>query len=297
MKEKLISFFKQLDFSWRSIEDYLLILLGAFLQALSMRLFLVPASLVSGGISGIAQILHYTVGWPIGLVVLLGNIPLFIVGWRYLGGPRFALRTMLSIAAFSIFTDLLISLTGSSPITSDILLNTLYGGMLLGVGLGIVYLGRGTSGGTDILGRVLNRRLGISISMAYLLTDSFAVRRAGVFFGWEKALYGLFMIYLSGVAADTTSQGSSVIRSAFIITDETEKVILAIQDQLDRGATIISAKGGYTGKDRPIVYCVVTAAEVVRLKAIVHECDPDAFMVVGQANEALGEGFKPLHEG
>ncbi|MEA4959937.1 MAG: YitT family protein, partial [Anaerolineaceae bacterium] len=242
-------------------------------------------------------ILHYTVGWPIGLVVLLGNIPLFIVGWRYLGGPRFALRTMLSIAAFSIFTDLLISLTGSSPITSDILLNTLYGGMLLGVGLGIVYLGRGTSGGTDILGRVLNRRLGISISMAYLLTDSFAVLLAGFFFGWEKALYGLFMIYLSGVAADTTSQGSSVIRSAFIITDETEKVILAIQDQLDRGATIISAKGGYTGKDRPIVYCVVTAAEVVRLKAIVHECDPDAFMVVGQANEALGEGFKPLHEG
>ena len=297
MKEKLISFFKQLDFSWRSIEDYLLILLGAFLQALSMRLFLVPASLVSGGISGIAQILHYTVGWPIGLVVLLGNIPLVIVGWRYLGGPRFALRTMLSIAAFSIFTDLLISLTGSSPITSDILLNTLYGGMLLGVGLGVVYLGRGTSGGTDILGRVLNRRLGISISMAYLLTDSFAVLLAGFFFGWEKALYGLFMIYLSGVAADTTSQGSSVIRSAFIITDETEKVILAIQDQLDRGATIISAKGGYTGKDRPIVYCVVTAAEVVRLKAIVHECDPDAFMVVGQANEALGEGFKPLHEG
>ena len=297
MKEKLISFLKQLDFSWRSIEDYLLILLGAFLQALSMRLFLVPASLVSGGISGIAQILHYTVGWPIGLVVLLGNIPLFIVGWRYLGGPRFALRTMLSIAAFSIFTDLLISLTGSSPITSDILLNTLYGGMLLGVGLGIVYLGRGTSGGTDILGRVLNRRLGLSISMAYLLTDSFAVLLAGFFFGWEKALYGLFMIYLSGVAADTTSQGSSVIRSAFIITDETEKVILAIQDQLDRGATIISAKGGYTGKDRPIVYCVVTAAEVVRLKAIVHECDPDAFMVVGQANEALGEGFKPLHEG
>lgn len=297
MKEKLISFFKQLDFSWRSIEDYLLILLGAFLQALSMRLFLVPASLVSDGISGITQILHYTVGWPIGLVVLLGNIPLFIVGWRYLGGPRFALRTMLSIAAFSIFTDLLISLTGSSPITSDILLNTLYGGMLLGVGLGIVYLGRGTSGGTDILGRVLNRRLGISISMAYLLTDSFAVLLAGFFFGWEKALYGLFMIYLSGVAADTTSQGSSVIRSAFIITDETEKVILAIQDQLDRGATIISAKGGYTGKDRPIVYCVVTAAEVVRLKAIVHECDPDAFMVVGQANEALGEGFKPLHEG
>jgi uncharacterized membrane-anchored protein YitT (DUF2179 family) len=188
-------------------------------------------------------------------------------------------------------------MTGSEPITNDILLNTLYGGILLGVGLGIVYLGRGTSGGTDILGRILNQRLGMSISMAYLLTDSFAVILAGFFFGWEKALYGLIMIFLSGVAADTASQGASIIRTAFIITDETEKVVSSIQQQLDRGSTVISAKGGYTGKDRPIVYCVVTAAEVIRLKSIVHQADPDAFMVVGQANEALGEGFKPLHGG
>ena len=297
MKQEIQQFIKDLDFDWNTLKDYLLILLGAFLQALSMRLFLVPASLVSGGISGIAQILHYSLGWPIGLVVLLGNIPLFIIGWRYLGGPRFTLRTLFSIVVFSIFTDVLIAITGSDPITNDILLNTLYGGILLGVGLGIVYLGRGTSGGTDILGRILNQRLGMSISMAYLLTDSFAVILAGFFFGWEKALYGLIMIFLSGVAADTASQGASIIRTAFIITDETEKVVSSIQQQLDRGSTVISAKGGYTGKDRPIVYCVVTAAEVIRLKSIVHEADPDAFMVVGQANEALGEGFKPLHGG
>lgn len=172
-------FISKLDFSWRSLRDLLIVTIGSFLQALAMRLFLVPANLVSGGISGFAQILHYTLGWPIGLIVLLGNIPLFILGWRYLGGPRFAIRTILSIFAFSIFTDLLIYLTGSAPITGDVVLNTLYGGILLGIGLGVVYLGRGTSGGTDILGRIMNQRFGISISMSYMITDSLAVLLAG----------------------------------------------------------------------------------------------------------------------
>ncbi len=293
---KIKEFFGQIDFSWRSIRDYALIILGGFVQALALRTFLVPAQLVGGGISGIAQLLHYLWGWPIGVVTLLGNLPLFVLGWRYLGGPRFALRTILSVLSYTIFTDILIQFTGQAPITEDILLNTLYGGILLGVGLGLVYLGRGTSGGTDVLGRILNQRLGMSISLAYMITDSFAVILAGFFFGWEKSLYGLIMIYLSGVAADMISQGTNVIREAMIITDETEKVVLAISDALGRGTTILSGRGGYTQKDRPVIFCVVTAGEVIRLKSIVQEADPDAFMVVGQANEALGEGFKPLKE-
>ena len=292
--KKLKAFVKQLDFSGRSIRDFLLIITGGFVQALALRTFLVPAQLVGGGISGIAQLMHYLWDTPIGMVTLLGNIPLFILGWRYLGGPRFALRTMLSVLSYTIFTDLLIELTGTAPFTDDILLNSLYGGFLLGIGLGLVYLGRGTSGGTDILGRILNQRLGISISLAYMITDSIAVLLAGFVFGWDKSLYGLIMIYLSGVAADMTSQGTNVIREAIIITDETETVVEAINEELGRGATIIEAKGAYTKKDRPIVFCVVTAAEVIRLKTIVHDADPDAFMVVGHANEALGEGFKPL---
>ena len=153
---KIKNFFKQLDFSWRSIRDYLLIISGSLVQALALRTFLIPAQLVGGGISGIAQLLHYLWRTPVGLITLLGNIPLFIIGWRYLGGPRFAVRTILSVVSFTIFADVLIELTGQAPITEDILLNSLYGGLLLGVGLGMVYLGRGTSGGTDILGRIMN---------------------------------------------------------------------------------------------------------------------------------------------
>ncbi|HNZ16394.1 MAG TPA: YitT family protein, partial [Anaerolineaceae bacterium] len=290
---KIKEFIKQIDFSWRSISDYLLIILGGFVQALALRTFLIPSQLVGGGISGVAQLLHYLWRTPVGMITLLANIPLFVIGWRYLGGPRFALRTILSVVSFTVFTDILIELTGQAPITDDILLNSLYGGIILGIGLGLVYLGRGTSGGTDILTRILNQRLGMSISLAYMITDSFAVLLAGFFFSWDKSLYGLIMIYLSGVAADMVSQGTNVIREAMIITDETEKVVTAITQGLGRGTTIINAKGGYTNKDRPIVFCVVTAGEVIRLKAIVHEADPDAFMVVGHANEALGEGFKP----
>jgi uncharacterized membrane-anchored protein YitT (DUF2179 family) len=289
-------FIKQIDFSPRSIKEYVLILVGAFIQALSLRLFLVPAQLVSGGISGAGQLLNYVFNTPIGLVVVLGNIPLFVLGWRYLGGPRFAARTMLSILSFSVFTDLLIYLTGTSPITDDIVLNTLYGGITLGVGLGIVYLGRGTSGGTDILGRILNRNFGISISMAYLITDSLVVLLAGFVFGWERALYGLILIYVSGVAADMVSQGYNFTKATYIITVKQDEVINAIQTQLERGVTIIPVKGGYSQQEKSMLFCVVSSAEVTRLKTLVHDIDPGAFMVVGQVSETLGEGFKPLKE-
>lgn len=291
---KIKAFFSELDFGWRSIKDFLLIILGGLLQALALRTFLVPSLLVGGGISGLAQLLHYLWNLPIGAVTLLGNIPLFIIGWRFLGGPRFAVRTILAVFSYTVFVDILVELTGTAPITDDLLLNSLYGGILLGVGLGLVYLGQGTSGGTDILGRILNRRFGMSISLAYMVTDSFAVILSGFFFGWDRALYGLIMIYLSGVAADMISQGTNVIREALIITDKTEEVVNAISDVLGRGTTIIEAKGGYTQKDRPMIFCVVTAGEVIRLKTIVQETDPNAFMVVGHVNEALGEGFKPL---
>jgi uncharacterized membrane-anchored protein YitT (DUF2179 family) len=289
-------FINQIDFSWKSIRDYILIIIGAFIQALSLRLFLVPSQLVSGGLSGAGQILYYLYNWPIGLVVFLGNIPLFILGWRYLGGPRFATRTILAIVAFSGFTDLLLSQTGHSAFTPDPFLNTLYGGIMMGVGLGIVYRGRGTSGGTDIIGRILNRQFGLSISMAYLVTEALVILAAGVFFNWEIALYGLLMIYISGIAADRVLEGSNVIRDVMIITEKMDAVSQALMDELERGTTIINARGGYSKQDRPILYCVVTSSEVMQLKTIVHDIDPDAFMVVGSANEALGEGFTPLRE-
>lgn len=296
MLTKINQFFVEIDFSKRAIVDYLLILLGAFIQALALRLFLVPSDLVSGGISGLAQLINHYTNVPIGLIVLLGNIPLFVLGWQYLGGPRFAIRTILSIVAFSVFIDTLVLFLPGIALTEDMVLNTLYGGLLMGIGLGIVYRGRGTSGGTDILGRILNRHSGITISQAYLITDSIVVLGAGFIFGWSKALYGLVLIYVSGLAAEIALQGTNIIRTAMIVTSETEAVTHAIMHDLERGVTILSGTGGYTGEPRAVIYCTVSRMEINRLKILVHDIDPRAFMVIGQAQEALGEGFKPLKE-
>lgn len=294
MKKKfsLKSFIK----SKHIFRDTLFIIAGALVQALAMRLFLIPGLMVSGGISGAAQIIHYFSGWPIGLMVFVGNIPLYLIGWRYLGGSRFALRTAIAIILFSLLTDLLTHVLPPSGITGDLVLNCLYGGLTLGIGLGLVYRGRGTSGGSDILGRILNHYKGVSISQAYLITDAAVVLASGFAFGWERALYGLIVIYVSGLAAELVSEGMSVFRITFIVTSKPKEIIKQICDELERGVTVLAATGGRTGKPRTVLYCVLTRAEVIMLRSIVNEIDPEAFMAVGQASEALGEGFKPLNK-
>jgi uncharacterized membrane-anchored protein YitT (DUF2179 family) len=271
-----------------------LVLVGTLVQALSMRLFLVPAQLVSGGVSGIAQIVNFYTAWPIGLMVFAGNIPLFILGWRRLGGRRFILRTMLAVILFSFLTDFLARFIPPQGVTDDLVLDSLYGAVLLGIGLGLVYRGQGTSGGSDILARILNDRLGIPISQTYLITDTLVVLAGGFAFNWEKALYGLVVIYVSGLAAEMVSEGSSIFRSSMIVTTKPQEISQKILSIMERGVTILAGTGAYTGADRPVLYCVVTRAEVNQLKALVYETDPDAFMVIGTAHEALGEGFKPL---
>ncbi len=292
--KKFSDLIKSERFTWKVAWEYLLILVGALIQALAMRLFLVPAELVSGGISGAGQIINNYTDWPIGLMVLIGNIPLFILGWRFLGGSRFALRTALAIVAFSFLTDFLALFIPEGGITNDLVLNCLYGGLMLGIGLGIVYRGQGTSGGSDILGRILNSKMGISISQSYLITDTIVVLAGGFTFGWEKALYGLVAIYVSGLAAEIAAEGQEVFRTALIVTSCAERVSSSILVNLERGVTILPGTGAYTGESRPVLYCVVTRAEVNQLKTLVHEVDPKAFMVIGTAHEALGEGFRPL---
>ena len=284
----------EVRFTWRMARDYGYILVGALLQALAMRLFLVPGQMVSGGISGAAQIINHFTHWPIGLMVFIGNVPLFFLGWRFLGGARFALRTAVSVTTFSILTDLLVIFIPAQGVTDDLVLNCLYGGILLGVGLGMVYRGQGTSGGSDILGRILNSKLGISISQAYLITDTLVVLAGGIAFDWRHALYGLAVIYVSGLAAEAVSEGSSIFRTAMIVSNFPNEVAGKIMAVLERGVTVLSGTGAYTGAERPVLYCVITKSEVNQLKELVQEADPAAFMVIGHAHEALGEGFRSL---
>lgn len=287
-----------------TIRDYLLIGLSSVIQAFSLRIFFVPANLASGGVSGISQLINHFTGWPIGLMVLIGNVPLFLLGWRFLGGRRFAFRTAFAIFTYSIFTDMLLNTAifaengaGTrliADLQGDIFLNSLYGAIFSGIGYGLVYRARGTSGGSDILARILNNWRGISMTQSYLIVDTAVILGAGFIFGWKNALYAMITLYVSGLVSETVLEGGGTVRTAMIITREVDVISNRVMEELERGVTILEGAGAYTRESRPVLYCVITRSEVATLKAIVHEADPLAFMVIGVAHEALGEGFKPL---
>lgn len=278
--------------------DYLLIFIGATIQAIGLRLFLIPANLASGGVSGISQLINHFTGWPIGLMVLIGNLPLLLIGWRFLGGRRFALRTAFAVLIYSLVVDQLphLNLLPMNGITDDIFLNSLYGAVVSGVGYGLVYRGRGTSGGSDILARILNHYRTIPMTQSYLLVDSVVILSAGFVFGWKQALYAIISLYVSGIVSENVLEGPGTVRTALIVTKQAKAISERVLDEMERGVTVLQGTGAYTGIERPVVYCVITRSEVAQLKSIVHEIDPEAFIVIGQAHEALGEGFKPLRK-
>ena len=285
-----------------TIRDYLFIITSSLIQAVSLRLFFIPANLASGGVSGISQLINYFTGWPIGLMVLIGNVPLFLLGWRYLGGFKFAMRTAVAIVTYSLFTDVMMKIPAFvsysqiliNDLQGDIFLNSLYGAIFSGVGYGMVYRARGTSGGSDILARILNNWRGISMTQSYLMVDAVVILSAGFVFGWKAALYAMITLYVSGLVAETVLEGGGTVRTAMIVTSKPDEVTNRIMEDMERGVTWLEGKGGYTGNSRPVLYCVVSRAEVATLKAIVHESGPESFLVIGVAHEAWGEGFKPL---
>jgi uncharacterized membrane-anchored protein YitT (DUF2179 family) len=291
--------------NYPALRDFILIGISSLIQAFSLRVFLVPANLASGGVTGIAQLVnHYFPQIQIGLMVLIGNIPLFILGWRFLGGQRFAYRTAFAIITYSFFTDLLLKTALFAPngmatklindLNGDIFLNSLYGAIVSGVGYGLVYRARGTSGGSDILARILNNWRGVSMTQSYLMVDTAVILGAGFVFGWKQALYAMITLYVSGLVSETVLEGGGTVRTAMIVTKEADAISNRVLEELERGVTILEGSGAYTGEARPVLYCVITRAEVVALKEIVHGIDPSAFMVIGVAHEALGEGFRPL---
>lgn len=287
---------------WPNARDYLIIALASLIQAVSLRIFFVPANLASGGVSGISQLINHFTGWPIGLMVLIGNVPLFLIGMRFLGGRRFAMRTAFAIVTYSLLTDLLLKIPVFTYYTNilindlkgDIFLNSLYGAIISGIGYGLVYRSRGTSGGSDILARILNKWRGISMTQSYLVVDTAVILSAGFVFDWKHALYAMITLYVSGLVSETVLEGGGTVRTAMIVTNHPEDVSARVIEELERGVTYLEGRGAYTGNSRPVLYCVVSRAEVATLKTIVNEIDPEAFMVIGVAHEALGEGFAPL---
>jgi uncharacterized membrane-anchored protein YitT (DUF2179 family) len=277
--------------AWPTIRDYALMTVGALLAALAIDLFLVPNDVVVGGITGVAMLLRTFLGTPVGLITLLANIPLFILGFRALGGLVFGLRTLYATVVISLAIDLLAPYI--MPVTGDPLLYTLYGGMLEGLGVGLVFRARGTTGGIDIIARLIERRYGTQPGRSMLAMNMIVFGLAFVGYGPEKVLYALLVAFVGSLALDYTLSAGTGARQALIITDQPDAITQALLHELGRGVTVLEGYGGYTGAARAVLLCIVERAEISFLKAIVGRSDPHAFMIIGEAGEVLGEGFRP----
>ena len=269
---------------------YFQILLGSVIGAAAYPTFLVPNNIAPGGLTGVATILNYVAGWPVGTVSLIMNIPLFLIGYRSMG-KIFAFRSLVATVLFSVLIDVL----PLKPISEDPLLGTLFGGVVLGIGLGLILRGGATTGGTDMIARMVHRRFSfITVGMFLFALDCAVVLAAAVFIGSTQALYALINIYVSARVIDAVMVGFGGNKACFVMTSSWERVTDRIMDEVGRGVTHLEARGAYTGKSQPVVMCVASRQEVTALKRIVQEEDEKAFMFITEAHEALGEGFSRL---
>lgn len=267
--------------------EYLMIAVGTAITATGINGFYAPNQISDGGVAGIGIILLYTLHVPIWLVLLGVNLPLLWLSHRLWGG-RVGARTLFGTIMLSVWAGVL----RWHPFTRDILLATVYGGILSGVGLGMVFRARGTTGGTDVVARFLTHLMPVSMGQAMLAIDFFIIAGFGVVFSPTLAMYSLIALFISSQAIDLVQEGSGFARAFTIITGEPDRLAQAILRELGRGVTRIEGIGAYSGLPRPILLVVVSRSEVTRLKELIYALDPRAFVVVGTVHEVLGEGFR-----
>jgi uncharacterized membrane-anchored protein YitT (DUF2179 family) len=272
--------------------DYLYVFVGAAFVAVSFSLFLFPNNIASGGIAGISTILYGVFGFSPAIVQWMINIPLFLVG-LFILGRQYGVKTLVG----TLFLPFVVYLTeGMEPATEDPLLGALFGGIGVGIGLGILFRGRASTGGVDLISQIINKYTGLSLGKCILLIDGTIVVISAFVFSFEEALYALIGMFLTSKTIDIVQMGLGYSKMAIIITSEEDKMRDGILKEIDRGVTKISAFGGYTHQERPMLMCVVGQTEVTKLKRFVKVIDPTAFVIVMNANEVFGEGFThPSH--
>ena len=275
----------------RVIFDYLGITAGSFLIALALTSFLVPNRIAAGGVSGLATVIFYITSFPIGMTMLIINVPLFLAGLKIMG-ISFGMRTVYGIISLSIFTDLL--QPHMTAVTDDLLLASIYGGVIGGIGLGIVFRSRGTTGGTDMIASLINYFTGITVGEGLLIADGIVVTLAGVFFNLEVALYAAVTIFITSQTIDVVQEGLNFKKGGLIISDKAEEINEMVVNDLNRGVTKFEAKGGYTGDKKQVLLCIISRSEVSEFKKAVAQIDENAFIIIGNVHEVLGEGFTKI---
>ena len=273
----------------KEIRRYIGMTIGIAIVALGINMFFVPNKIAAGGVTGLATVLHYISGLSVGSLMLIFNVPLFIIGIKILGA-KYGIKTLYGAIALAVFVDVLAPFTPA--LTHDILLNSIYGGLLVGVGMGLVFRFRGNTAGTALAAAILHKLFNITVGQALLILDFFVVAFAGIVFkSPELALYAIIAIFVTSKIIDLVQEGPNNSKAFFIMAAEPDVLAEGILKEVDRGVTFLQGKGGYTGQDRELLLCVVETSEVTQLKELIYQHDPQAFIIVTDAQEVLGEGF------
>ena len=276
----------------KNLLDYLMIAAGSLIMAIGLMLFLIPNKVSAGGVSGISTILYHFFDWPAGITMLAMNIPLFIVGVKIFG-RKFGLKTLWGIIMISLFTDLIDVVLKLPPVTNDPLLATVYGGLLLGGGLGILMKGRGTTGGSDIIARIINKYFHVSLGMSFMIIDTFIIITMGIVFkNVDLILFCLISLAISSKVVDMIIEGLTSERAITIISDKWDVISKRIMDEVNRGVTGLDSVGMYTAKEKKTLYCVVATRQIEHIRRIVKREDPFAFVTIANVSIMQGDGFR-----
>jgi len=280
----------------RPVRDYFWMTLGLLITAYALDAFLIPNRIAAGGVSGLATVIFYAMkdaglpAIPVGVTMLVFNLVLLGIGVRARGW-RYGAKTIYGAVGLSVAIDVMAPFIRAMA-TGDKLLAVLWGGALCGIGMGMVFRVGGNTGGTDIVAQLLTKKVSLGVGQLMLLVDACVLFVAALKFGPELALYGAVAVFVTTTTVDVVQEGLSTEKAAFIFSKFNDQIGAAILADMGRGATAFAARGMYTGEEREVIFCVVSRRELDDLKNIVHALDPEAFLVISDVHEALGEGFK-----
>ena len=274
------------------LRKIMFIILGNFLCAMAFNIFFIPNKLLSGGVGGIGILIQFLTGLPAGISVFIINIPIFIIGTKMID-REFAIYGFISM---SILSSLLTITRGFGKylVVDDILLAAIFGGVLNGIGMGLMFRNRVSQGGFDIVAAVLRRKYNMNIGTALMGVNTIVISFSSLLFGYKSAMYTLISMYIGYQVLDKVQVGLNVKKNVFIISDKSEELAETIIHRLNRGVTLLEGMGAYTNKDKKVIYCIVTSREIAKLEEIVDEIDPNAFLTINEVVEVKGRGFKNI---
>lgn len=295
---QLLGSFKEKAFTKKWFLSYGTLVIGTFILAIGYAFFMTPYKIIPGGIYGISIVLHHKLGFPVGMAALCFNLPLTLIGLKILG-PKFGVKTFVSFILTALFTDGLVLIWGSDPLNlhDEVLLASIFGGVIMGVGVGLIFRARASSGGSDVIASILSKYTRIPLGTQLMIVDSFIVIVGFLIFqDWKIPLYSWLTIFLMGRVIDAVVHGFSDDKTVLIISEKSEEIRLAIINDLKRGGTIFKAQGMYGRNEKEVLYTVVNRREMNDLVAYIFAIDPKAFITVQNAHEIIGQGFKSIEE-